>query len=79
MKKRILALAFASTAALAACGSAAKNEAAQAGELAPADANATMDEAVNDVDAASEQAFSAAEASMNVSGNATISAGEIEE
>ncbi len=47
---------------LAGCGSAAHNEQAEAGSTIAADPNATMGEAVKDVDAAGDQAIGGNEA-----------------
>jgi hypothetical protein len=47
--------------ALAACGSSARNEQAEAGSTIAADPNATMGEAVSDVEAASDKALGAGE------------------
>jgi hypothetical protein len=71
MKKALLtATAVASLLGLAACSDKAQNEANEAAEAMAADVNVTMGEAVNDVDAASEQAFGAAENSIDSAGDA---------
>lgn len=85
MKTRaIIALAAAGLIGLCACSQKAQNETAEAADAISADAKATMTEAVNDTDAASEQAFGAAENAIdNVSdqiGNANdAGSDEIEE
>ncbi|MBX9859996.1 MAG: hypothetical protein K2Y20_10460 [Sphingomonas sp.] len=50
---------------LAACSPKAQNETAEAADAITADANATMIEAAKDTDAASDQAFGAAENAMD--------------
>ncbi len=52
--------------ALSACGSAARNEAGEAAATVAADPNATMAEAVRDVDAAGDHAIGGEEAPGNV-------------
>lgn len=83
MKLRIASLVFAATITLGGCSTEARNETAEAAEAITADTNATMGEAVGDVDAATAQAFGQAESAMTnasaASGNAAISANEIEE
>ncbi|OYY89982.1 MAG: hypothetical protein B7Y45_09685 [Sphingomonas sp. 28-66-16] len=71
MKKvALLSLAGVAGLSLAACSPTAKNETAEAGEAIAADANASISEAVNDVDAASDRAFGAAEATIDNAGAA---------
>ncbi len=53
---------------LAACSPNAQNESAEAAEAITADANATMGEAINDTDAAADQAFGAAENAIDRAG-----------
>lgn len=53
---------------LAACSPNAQNESAEAAEAITADANATMSEAINDTDAAADQAFGAAENAIDRAG-----------
>lgn len=53
---------------LAACSPNAQNESAEAAEAITADANATMAEAINDTDAAADQAFGAAENAIDRAG-----------
>lgn len=53
---------------LAACSPNAQNESAEAAEAITADANATMGEAINDTDAAADQAFGAAENAIDGAG-----------
>ncbi len=83
MKLRIASLVFAATITLGGCSTSAGNETAEAAETITADVNATMGEAVSDVDAATAQAFGQAESAMNnasaASGNTAILANEIEE
>ncbi len=50
---------------LAACSPKAQNETAEAADAISADANATMTEAVNDTEAASDKAFGATENAMD--------------
>ncbi|MBA4048097.1 MAG: hypothetical protein C0476_06095 [Sphingomonas sp.] len=69
MTKRAAATAFAIASLLTACSPAARNETAEAGEAIAADANATMREAVSDIDAASDKAFGAAENAIDSVGN----------
>jgi hypothetical protein len=71
MKKAML-LPFAAAAALAlsACSDKAQNETSEAAESIAADANATMGEAIDDVEAASDRAFNAAENGLDRAGNA---------
>lgn len=54
---------------LAGCSPTAQNETAEAAEAIAADANATMREAVSDLDAASDKAFGAAENAIDSVGN----------
>jgi hypothetical protein len=53
---------------LAACSPNAQNETAEAAEAITADANATMSEAINDTNAAADQAFGAAENAIDKAG-----------
>ncbi len=65
---------------LAACGLSAKNEQAEAAATIAADPNATMGEAVSDVDAASDKAIGGGEAGPDNAAEAVAGAGnEIEE
>lgn len=61
---------------LAACSPQAQNETAEAADAITADANATMREAVKDVDAASDRAFGAAENAFDSVGNSIDNATE---
>lgn len=66
--------------ALAGCGSSARNEQGEAGSTIAADPNATMAEAVKDVDAASDQAIGGNEAgSDNTADGLGNDSGDIEE
>jgi hypothetical protein len=72
MKKVLLIAAATATAlSLSACSKKAQNEANEAAEAMAADVNVTMGEAVNDIDAASDKAFGAAENTMDTASNAT--------
>ena len=72
--------ALAVLALLGGCGSSAKNEQAEAAATIAADPNATMGEAVSDVDAASDKAIGAGEAGPDNAAEAIGDAGnEIEE
>lgn len=71
--RRTVPLAMIALLALAGCGSSARNEAGEAGSTIAADPNATMAEAVKDVDAASDQAIGAGEPG---SGNAAADIGD---
>lgn len=73
MKRTTLTVTLFAALLLAGCGSGAKNEAAEAGSTVTADPNATMAEAVKDVDAASDKAFGAGEAGA---GNAADEIGD---
>ena len=64
------ALAIAALSALAACSPKAQNETAEAAEAIGADANATMSEAVSDVDAAADRAIGGADNAIDATGNA---------
>lgn len=55
---------------LAACSPEARNDSAEAADTIAADTNATMREAVDDVDAASERAFGSAESAIDNNGDA---------
>ncbi|MGJ3648993.1 hypothetical protein ACLB0R_11030 [Sphingomonas sp. GlSt437] len=66
------ALALIALLALGACGSTARNEAGEAGSTVAADPNATMAEAVRDVDAAGDKALGGNEADV---GNASAAIG----
>ena len=69
MKKLTNATIMAAAAiGLAACSPNAQNESAEAAEAITADANATMGEAINDTDAAADQAFGAAENAIDRAG-----------
>ena len=70
MTRAILPLALAAAFGLAACSEKAQNETGQAAEATAADVNATMGEAVQDVDAASERAFGSAENALDDAGDA---------
>ena len=74
MIKRAAATALAIASLLAACSPAAQNEAAEAADAIAADANATMREAVSDIDAASDKAFGAAENAIDSVGNSIYAA-----
>lgn len=77
MKKILLVAAAAVTAlSLSACHKKAQNEANEAAEAMAADVNVTMGEAVNDLDAASDQAFGAAENSIDQAGNVADRTGD---
>jgi hypothetical protein len=65
MSKAIAPLILVAALGLAACSPKAQNETAEAANTIAADANATMAEAVKDTDAAANQAFGAAENSMD--------------
>ncbi len=65
MTKAFIPLALVAALGLAACGHKAQDEAALAANTMSADANATMAKANRDVDAATDQAFGAAENSMD--------------
>ncbi len=69
IKKFALPLALVAAMGVAACSEKAQDESAEAGNAIAADTAATTSEAVNDVDAASDEAFGAAENSMNAVGN----------
>jgi len=63
MRKRLVLIAAsaAALAVLAGCGSSARNEQAEAASAIAADPNATMGEAISDVEAASDKALGAGE------------------
>ncbi|WP_374146480.1 hypothetical protein [Sphingomonas sp. 28-63-12] len=65
--RSMITMALFATAAigLSACSPKAQNETAEAADAITADANATMMEAKNDTEAASDQAFGAAENAMD--------------
>lgn len=68
--KRFMMIALLATTVVgvAACSPKAQNETAEAADAIGADANATMAEAVNDTDAASDRAFGATENAMDAAG-----------
>lgn len=70
MKRVLLPLAAVAALGLAACSEQAKNETADAANAIAADANATMGEAVQDVEAATDSALGAAENTADGLGNA---------
>ena len=70
MKKALLPLAAFAMLGLAACSDKAQNETAEAAEAIGADANATMSEAADDVEAATDGALGAAENAADRAGNA---------
>ena len=70
MKKAILLPIAAAAFALSACSDKAQNETSEAADSIAADANATMGEAVDDVAAASDRAFDAAENGIDRAGAA---------
>jgi len=76
---KLLPVATLALVTLAGCSPKAQNETSEAAGTIAADANATMSEAVNDVDAASDRAFGAAEAGIDngieATGNAMEDAG----
>lgn len=74
MKRALLPLAAVAALGLAACSDRAQNEAAEAANAIGADANATMGEAVQDVQDATESALGTAENAADSLGN-TVSAG----
>ncbi|MDB5674783.1 MAG: hypothetical protein JWM65_1765 [Sphingomonas bacterium] len=67
MMRKIFALPLAGLALLAigACSPKAQNETAEAADTVAADANATMVQAANDVDAAADRAFGSGEARID--------------
>ena len=69
IKKFALPLALVAAMGVAACSEKAQDESAEAGNAIAADTAATTSEAVNDIDAASDEAFGAAENSMSAAGN----------
>lgn len=69
MKQVLLPLAAVAALGLAACSDKAQNEAAEAANAIGADANATMGEAVQDVEAATTSALGAAENAADSIGN----------
>lgn len=84
--KIVTKFALLATAAIgvAACSPTAQNETSEAAEAITADANATMSEAINDTEAAADQAFGAAEnaidsASVKIGNVADAAGNEIEE
>lgn len=70
MKRVLLPLAAVAALGLAACSEKAKNETAEAANAIGADANATMGEAVQDVQSATESALGTAENAADNLGNA---------
>ena len=70
MKRALLPLAAIAALGLAACSEQAQNETAEAANAIGADANATMGEAVQDVEAATDRALGAAENAADDLGNA---------
>lgn len=74
MKRALLPLAAIAVLGLAACSDKAQNEAAEAVNAIGADVNATMGEAVQDVQSATEGALGTAENAADSIGN-TVSAG----
>jgi len=69
MKRVLLPLAAVAALGLAACSDNAKNEAAEAANAIGADANATMGEAIQDVQSATDSALGAAENAADSLGN----------
>jgi hypothetical protein len=74
MKRVLLPLAAVAALGLTACSDKAKNEAAEAANAIGADANATMGEAAQDVQSATESALGTAENAADSVGN-TVSEG----
>lgn len=74
MKRALLPVAAVAALGLAACSDKAQNEAAEAANAIGADANATMGEAVQDVQDATESALGTAENAADSLGN-TVSEG----
>ena len=74
MKRALLPLAAVAALGLTACSDKAQNEAAEAANAIGADVNATMGEAVQDVETATDSALGAAENSADSIGN-TVSEG----
>lgn len=74
MKRVLLPLAAIAALGLAACSEQAQNETAEAANAIGADANATMGEAAQDVEAATDSALGAAENAADSLGN-TIESG----
>ncbi|MBX3592892.1 hypothetical protein [Sphingomonas sp.] len=70
MKRVLLPLAAVAALGLAACSEKAQNETAEAAEAVGADANATMTEAANDVESATDRALGSAENAIDRAGNA---------
>ena len=70
MKRALLPLTAIAALGLAACSEQAQNETAEAANAIGADANATMGEAVQDVEAATDRALGAAENAADDLGNA---------
>ena len=68
MKKFALSIAAVAALGLAACTQNAQNETAEAGNAIAADANATMGEAIDDIDTATDNALGAAEATADQAG-----------
>ena len=60
IKKFALPLGLVAALGVAACSEKAQDESAEAANAIAADADATTDKAVNDIDAASDEAFGAA-------------------
>lgn len=76
MKRAILPLALVASLGLAACSERAQNETAEAADTVAADVNATMGDAMNDVQAATDAAFGAAENGLDAAGNTIERTGE---
>ncbi len=74
-KALLLPVAAAAALALAACGESAQNETAEASEAIAGDSG-TMGEAVNDLEAAQEAAFGAAENAYAEPANLTANSAE---
>ncbi|MFL9839438.1 hypothetical protein ABS767_00560 [Sphingomonas sp. ST-64] len=70
MKRVFLPLAAVAALGLAACSDKAQNETAEAAEAIGADANATMSEAADDVETATDSALGAAENAADSTGAA---------
>ncbi|MBW4331308.1 hypothetical protein KY084_10535 [Stakelama sp. CBK3Z-3] len=76
IRKIVLPFAVVAALGVAGCSEKAQDESAEAGNAIAADVDATTSEAVNDIDAASDQAFGKAENAMDDAGNSLDNAGD---